>query len=350
MSISVDNSLPAYSRTLAELCAQIDCEEGWCGPRTPWSKPLIENFFRILNLLLLRHLPGFDPGMAVHVRDYDPKVHGVIDMRLFIYIFHRWVLHIYHRKVVPALGCCPDEAWAEGIAKAPAGMLDSADDIDSLFSVLCVGRLDHRGVLLNAIWYSSEELRDVRMAYGAKSMRVRCKLNEDDVTVLRTEHPRDKGRWIRLQARRPCYPPGTSNHIHELVRKAVVAKGREFDENTALAELRDLTDLFSKASQIYDADRTRVLLARAEGFGSENLFDGMDLAGTLGPAKGPFTGSRLNPITEGRHAPLDAPPLSPGNSAKAPPRQAKPRKTGDTASGPGLEFDTFEVLDSVNQR
>ena len=95
--------------------------------------------------------------------------------------------------MVPALGRCPDEAWAEGIAKAPAGMLDSADDIDSLFSVLCVGRLDHRVVLLNAIWYSSDELRDVRMAYGARPMRVRCKLNEDDVTALRTEHPPGQG-------------------------------------------------------------------------------------------------------------------------------------------------------------
>ncbi|MDO9714344.1 hypothetical protein, partial [Paracraurococcus lichenis] len=167
--IGIDNSKPAWGKTLKQVARTLDCDRMWLPPRTPWFKPVVEGFFRVLNQLLLQEMPGFTLGRAIDSKDYDPRVSACIGLRQFLFLFHAWICDIYQVRRQEGLGNrSPNECWRELLVNGEPGLLDSADDVASLFGVVRTGTLDHRGVRFCNIRYGSPELQGLRLDRGAR--------------------------------------------------------------------------------------------------------------------------------------------------------------------------------------
>ena len=345
--IGIDNSRQAWGKTLQEVGSRLDCDRTWLPPRTPWFKPIVEGFFGTLNKLLLQELPGFDLGRGIDHADYDPTVNACIGIRHFLYIFHKWLLDVYHVEPQEGLGGrSPNQTWLELLKNGEPGpgLLDSVDDLDSLFGVVRDGTLDHRGIRFENIRYRSDELRDFRLQSGARQ-RVRFKINPNDLGRVMVWHPSLKC-WVRAVAAREDYARGLSLHVHKLTRQHARRLNLEDSEAGHIVGRAELQKLIADSLPMALSVAAGTKIARAIGLGTQNIFGNMDHIGRLGLPSGPFAGTPLNLWHEGTSAIPDestspprtgmAPSIAPRRTSvgmeatQAPtavPRPSRPRKT-----------------------
>lgn len=317
--VALDNSRQAWGGTLKAVAGALDCDRVWLPPRTPWFKPIVEGFFKLLNTLLLRELPGFDLGKGVDRVDYDPARNACIGLRHFLLIFHKWLLDVYHVRSQEGLGDrSPDERWRELLKNGEPGLLDSRDDLDSLFGVVREGTLDHRGVQFETIRYRSDDLANLILAHGVKK-RVRFKINPTDLLHAMVWHPRAQG-WVPAKAADENYAQGLSLRVHQLVRQHTRRKGRVENASAHLLGLSELRELIADSLPQARSIGANAAIARAMGLGTQNLLGRIDHQGRLGPASGPWEGQRLNPWAEPAPKTLPAPP--PAGAPAGGPRDA----------------------------
>ena len=297
--IGADNSRQAWGKTLKEAKATLDCDLIWLPARTPWFKPSVEGMFGTLNTLVLRELAGFVLGRAIDAKDYDPAENACIGLRRFMHILHKWILDVYHVSPVGGPGSAsPNQRWLEAAKLGEPGLLDSSDDLESLFGVMREGTLDHRGVVFLNIRYASDDLQALRLQNG-RSMKVRIKINPSNLLHVMVRRSGGGG-WVRATAIRPGYADGLSQHLHLLVQKHTRAKNRLENGDAYEVGLCELQAMIAENLPSALSLGTNALIARALGIGTQNLFGTMDGSGRLGPASGPFQGQRLNPAAATR--------------------------------------------------
>jgi putative transposase len=317
--IGIDNSQPAWGHTLKEVARTLDCDLMWLPPRTPWFKPIIENFFGLVTKLLLQELPGFALGRAIDCKDYDPKVNACIGLRQFLFLFHAWVIDIYQVRPQEELGHrSPNDRWRELLANGEPGLLDAADDVDSLFGVVREGVLDHRGVRFMNIRYGGPELEGLRLDQGAKRT-ILFKINPANLLHVMVYHPGLKD-WVRGEAYRRDYADGLSLYVHGLVQAQIKRRGLEENEHTHIIGLADLKALIVESLPQAIELGSRQAIARALGVNSTHLIGGIDQFGRLPPPSGPWTGQTLNPCPDTARDPVPrdetpAPDASPSQAA-----------------------------------
>lgn len=279
-AIGLDNSKQAWGKTLKAVCSALDCDPFWLPRRTPWFKPVVEGFFHSLNQRLLVDLPGADLGRTIDRTDYDPKANACISLRTFLLIYHQWLLDVYHVEPQEGLGGrSPNQAWLDCLKNGAPGLLDSTDDLESLFGVVRDGVLDHRGVRFQNLYYVSDELQDMRMRSGARQ-KVRFKINPSNLYQVMVWHPRYNG-WIRAVSLNREYTFGLSLYVHELVQKQTRLKDRE--QNIA-SYLIGKVELQNKIADAWPSikDETFKEVARFANIGTQHLVAGMDHLGNLG--------------------------------------------------------------------
>lgn len=316
--ITVDNSRPAWGKSAAVVADALDIDWDWAPVRTPWFKPIVEGMFKLLNESLLRDLPGFVLPREIDRSDYDPAKNGCIGLRHFVFILHKWLAEEYHARPQDWLGCSPNQRWIQGTRDHEPGLLPRGSDLKRLFGVVREGRLDHRGLVYENLWYR-EGLEVLRRRSG-HALTVQVKIDPSDLGCV---HVFDKSTetWLPAAAERRAYATGLSLHRHLLVRKHTVKKHGRDDEALYEQGARDLHDFIARALQDAAGIRARTLMARAQGVGTQHLFGNLDHDGRLGPLTGPFAGQALNPLApQGRAAlppPAHAPAASPAASDAA---------------------------------
>lgn len=323
--IGIDNSKQAWGKTLREVSSTLDCDKIWLPPRTPWFKPLVEGFFRLLNDMLLNELPGFNLWGKFDRTDYDPAKNACIGLRTFLYIFHKWLLDLHHVRAVEARGnMSPNQLWELARSVSDPGLLDSHDDLESLFGVVRVGSIDHRGLLFENMRYRSEELRDLRITSGARK-QIRFKINPSNLLHVRFWHPVAKA-WMTAVAADEAYADGLSLHVHKLVRKHTREKNREENAENHRVGLTELRAMIAATAPQALTSATGAAVARFIGAGTQNLFAGMDHLGAFNPAPGLLLPAhRLSLSADTVHL------TSPDGTAAADP--APGPATGDAGSG-----------------
>ncbi len=295
-SIRIDNSKQAWGKTAEQICSALDIDWDWCPSRTPYFKPVVEGMFKMLNDQLLQQLPGFVlPRDGAYGDAYDPAKNAVIEFRLFLKIFHVWLIDVYHTARQPRLGGSPNERWAEGVAVIPVGLVDRASDLRSLFGIERDARLDHKGVVYEGLYFRSEALQQIRLDFG-HTQKVRVKIDPSNLRSVHVRHPRT-GAWIEADAERKAYAAGLALVQHQRIREYERQKfgtdgERALEAQKALAAV--IEDVAGGAQSI----RRNTLAARFLGVGTNNIFGSLDHDGQLGLLTGPFTGQRLNPTAD----------------------------------------------------
>lgn len=290
---TLDNELSAHAATVDLITKDLLSSVGVAPSRTPWWKPKIEGFFNQLNEMLLRELPGYVLARDLSPEEYDPTRNGCLGLRYFLYLFHVWLIDVYLQTPGPS-GKTPAELWREGTATWAPDLIARASDLDLLFGIVREGRLDHRGVLYEHLWYHSEELQELRVREG-HTQHPRVKVNPND---LKAVHVFDERRrlWVRANARDADYATGLTLHRHTLNLKNG-APGPVTIQKLRESEAR-LRSMIAEAAQVILSIQTAGLAARATGVGTQHIFNHLDVDGHLGALSGPFQGQTLNPLRE----------------------------------------------------
>jgi hypothetical protein len=198
-------------------------------------------------------------------------------------------------------------------------LLDSQDDIETLFGIVRTGTLDHRGLRLEGLYYSSDDawqmlLQKGLAKRGGASMPVKFKFNPMNLGQVRVLEPRH-GAWIPATALRSDYANGLSLYVHRLVRKHNRNRGRKEDDEAYLVGRAELHALIREVLPQNLSTSVNAAAARVLGVGTHMTFGALDRLGNRFPGVGPW---------EGR--PLSAPePPDPPPSQHAPSRQSMPQ-------------------------
>ncbi|UGX91101.1 transposase family protein [Bradyrhizobium barranii subsp. barranii] len=306
-----DNSLQAHSQSVSEMATELDSSYEFTRSRSPWEKGLVEGAFNLVNQTFLKELPGFvlPYDQRIDGHDYDPSKHGVISFRTLVWLWHHWLLTVYH-PFAPrnGSGMSRNDRWLEGIRRVRPTFLDRSADLDFLFGIVREGTwtLDRCGVVFEGLYYYSDDADFLRRRSGA-SQKVRVKVNPFDLLWVQV-WDKELEAWIPAKARQAQYAAGLDLHTHKLLRRyANLLSGRD-DVDAWLAALFHLQHLI--ADSVADALTigTSAKLARAMNISTAHLFRNMqpdgrlpqDSAGNDSRNRAQQTSGDLTPGADGR--------------------------------------------------
>ena len=301
----LDNGFSQWSQTVEGIAHDIDADYDFCPVKTPWFKSGVENSFSVLNSLLLKEIPGFVHKRGeIDIGDYDPLVNGCIGFRHFLFILHAYIVDFYHAGLTETKLPAPNLLWEEGKKIQAPGMLDRAADLDVIFGIKRVVRLDHRGVRFVNIWYVSEELHEIRRACG-QVLDVRISINPIDLGKVHAWHPKAEC-WV------PAYSTkgegkGISLHMWKLLEQVKRSKAWT-DDDATLRAMSFMHEIIGDCVRHAQSVRIGSLAARAVGLGTEHVFSHLDHDGNLGALTGPFQGRPINPFSAVKPEILTPPP------------------------------------------
>lgn len=216
--LSVDRGKDFSSVALSDTCLDLNIRIHRNPGKHPWYKGSIESFFKSLNGDLLNDLKGKVFPNIVDTNLYNPKKHSVITMDLFLKIFHKWVVDIYHQKKVSKGRIIPRVSWEQDLDKVPRRVMNK-NALDIVLAETEFRKNTKDGIVLDHIWYSSEELTNIRSVMG--SQKVQIKFNREDlgyIHVLDERNKRDKT-FIKVPAIEKNYAQGLSKHQHQVIVK-----------------------------------------------------------------------------------------------------------------------------------
>jgi hypothetical protein len=290
--VVLDNGAAQWSRTTEQVAFDLDMSISYTAPRTPWAKSRVEGMFEVLNRTLLREMPGF--VLAKDMHEYDPTKHGCMGLRHFLHVLHVWLVDVFMQEPHGLLMQSPAELWEEGTRNHPPSFVARSQDLGLLFGIYEEGRLDHRGVRYENLYYHSTELHALRRRYGDK-LAVEVKVDPSNLGAVHARIPGAESGWVRAEAALASYADNLSLHQHKLIQKFAREK---FGEVSAIALTRardDMIQLIENALPAALSIRSNSLIARALGIGTQHIFDNLNHDGELAGLSGPFAGESLNP-------------------------------------------------------
>lgn len=285
-----DNSLQAHAWSVSEMTTEMDVSYEFTRTRSPWEKGLVEGSFNVVNQTFLKEMPGYvlPYDQRIDGHDYDPSKHGVIGFRTLLWLWHHWLLTVYHPFAPRSgVGMSRNDRWLEGIRRVRPAFLDRSADLDLLFGIVREGTwcLDHRGVAFEGLYYYSDDVDFLRREEGA-SIKVRVKVNPLDLLWVFVWSNKFEA-WVPAKAREVHYAAGLDLHTHKLLRRyANWLSGRD-DVDAWLAAQFHLQHLI--AESVTDALTVGIStkLARAMNISTAHLFRNMQHDGRLGVPQEP---------------------------------------------------------------
>src|SRR5258708_2938582 len=217
-----DNSLQGHGKSIAAITLELDAAYDFTPSRSPWVKGLVEGAFEIANTTFLQEMPGYvlPREYEVDKKDYDPAKNAVIGFRHLLWLWHHWLLTIFH-ALAPRSGMkmSRNDRWLAGTRVIKPAFLDQSRNLDFLFGIVREGTwtLDHRGVIYEGLYYYSDGLDVLRHLRGA-TLKGRVKVNPLDLLSIQVRYQKEK-LWIPAKAPQEGYATGLSLHCHILFRR-----------------------------------------------------------------------------------------------------------------------------------
>jgi hypothetical protein len=243
-----------------------------------------------------RNLEG-DFG-KVDKKDYDPAKNAVIGFRHLLWLWHHWLLTIYH-PLAPRTGMrmSPNDRWLAGTRIIKPAFLDQSRNLDFLFGIVREGTwtLDHRGVIYEGLYYYSDGLDVLRHLRGA-TLKVRVKVNPLDLLWIQVWDEKEK-LWIPAKARQEAYATGLPLHCHILFRRHSDRLAGRDDLEGWIEAHAHLQYLIRSALPDALSIALQTKMARAMGIGTPYLFRNLHADGRLIAPPGAAIDLPLNPLS-----------------------------------------------------
>ncbi|MBM7070680.1 DDE-type integrase/transposase/recombinase [Shewanella sp. 202IG2-18] len=215
--LAVDRGKDFESIALIDACHDLNIRIERNPGKHPWYKGSVESFFKSLNEKLLQDMKGKVFPNIVDTNLYNPEKNAIITMDLFLYIFHIWIVDLYQPDFTSKRTIIPRESWIEDLDSVPRRIMNE-NSLDIVLSEVSSRMNSSNGIVLNHIWYDSDELVKLRSEIGFTN--VQLKFNREDlgyIYVLDERDPLDK-RYFKVPAKDQKYANGLSLHQHQVIK------------------------------------------------------------------------------------------------------------------------------------
>lgn len=202
------------SIALQDACMDLNIRIQKNPGRHGWYKGTIERHFRTINDELLSDKQGKVFPNIVDTNAYNPEKHAIITMGVFLKIFHKWLIDVYHQQKVSKGRIIPSVSWAEDLDKVPRRVMNK----DALNIVLSESKKltnTKDGIKFEYIQYDNEELMSLRSRRGFE--RTLFKYDRENLGQIQV-FDTDNNRYFEVKALNQKYAENLSLHQHRIIR------------------------------------------------------------------------------------------------------------------------------------
>lgn len=216
--LMVDNGLEFHSGDFERLCSYMHTEILYCGRGTPQEKPHNERFFGTLNEHIIHKLGGTTKSNPQDRKEYKSEKEACVTLDRLKSILNAYIVDVYHEKPHTSLKEPPRQVWQRLINPSQIPLMADIDDIDLIFSKSERRAVSHRGVTISDIWYSNQDLKDLRKQVG-DTFETEVRYDEDDLSKVWVFHPYIEGEYITVTALDKDYTKNLSFFMHKSVKE-----------------------------------------------------------------------------------------------------------------------------------
>lgn len=199
---------------LSDACMELNIRIQRNPGRHGWYKGSIERHFRTINDKLLSDKAGKVFPNIVDTNSYKPEKHAVITMGLFLKVFHKWVIDIYHMSKVSKGRIIPSVSWAEDLDRVPRRVMNK-DALDIVLSEKKGLTNTKDGIGFDYIQYDSKELANLRAKHGF--VKTLFKYNRENLGQIQVFDSHEN-KFFEVKAVNQKYAQGLSLHQHKIIK------------------------------------------------------------------------------------------------------------------------------------
>lgn len=236
--LSVDNGKEFWSADLNRILSELNIAPDFNAVRRPWLKGKVEHIFFTINMTLLTFMPGKTFHNILAKGEYNPELNAVMGISLFIKIFHKWVIDVYHQGGVKDTLCVPKIEWKKAYDYFPPRLYKGDKNQLQVVCGKSMWRMMRKGGvrLYKGLFYDGEELLAYRAITGNK--RVLIKYDPDDLTQVYVFDNINR-HYIIVPSASPKEIVGLTLYQYKMIRLFLKTKNEEQIDPVAIARGRE---------------------------------------------------------------------------------------------------------------
>ncbi|WP_448188807.1 hypothetical protein [Azospirillum sp. sgz301742] len=205
-TIVVDNAWRQTGVSFQDACEDGNINVEWAPVKNPEYKAFVERFFRTLNEILFKEMPGgvpFDPVMMRKL-GLDPRKTAAITLSRLEEFIYTAIYEVYGQEPHSGIGMAPLLAWRKGLAAAPREIVDDIDFLAAAFGMVDEATLDRTGITFRNLKFhdpdvttallndlaSTTPVRRQRKRLSSATARVKIKYNPADIRGIWVWNPK----------------------------------------------------------------------------------------------------------------------------------------------------------------
>jgi putative transposase len=236
--LSVDNGKEFWSADLERILSELNIATDFNAVRRPWLKGKVEHIFFTININLLTYFPGKTFHNILAKGEYKSESNAVIGISLFIKIFHKWVIDIYHQGGVKDVLCVPRIEWKKAYDYFPPRLFKGDKRQLQVVCGKSIWRMMRIGGvrLYRGLFYDCEELLAYRAITGNKKVLV--KYDPDDLTQVYVFDDTNR-HYIIVPSSSPTEIEGLTLYQYKMARRYLRKCNEEQVDAVAIAQARE---------------------------------------------------------------------------------------------------------------
>lgn len=246
-----DRGSDLTSKDLEQAAFQLGFVLNYMPGRSPHLKGTVESFFGGLQDQLLSSLPGATFRNWERRGDYDPDAGPLLPYVTLVEVIHRHLVDVYSCEKHPTTAQTRLEMWQESAAEFPPTLPASPEELLVLLSKTTERTLSNRGIELDGMFYTSDELMALRAELAVHNQfpdKLTIRYNPWDLGSVWVLNPLDR-RYLSAPSVDAALQ-GMTAYQWRITRRAIRERFDDPDRLLSLAAARNsLRDVVDEAIQ-----------------------------------------------------------------------------------------------------
>ena len=246
-----DRGSDLTSKDLEQAAFQLGFVVDYMPGRSPHLKGTVESFFGSLQDQLLSTLPGATFRNWERRGDYDADAGPLLPYETLVEVIHRHLIDVYSYEKHPTTAQTRLEMWQESATEFPPTLPASPEELLVLLSKTTERTLSNRGIELDGMFYTSDELMALRAELAVHNVsldKLTIRYNPWDLGAVWVLNPLDR-RYLSAPAVDAALQ-GMTAYQWRITRRAIRERFDDPDRLLSLAAARNsLRDVVEQAIQ-----------------------------------------------------------------------------------------------------
>ncbi|TRW98581.1 Mu transposase C-terminal domain-containing protein [Candidatus Methylobacter oryzae] len=232
----LDNGFEFHSDDLDSVGFDLGSHIQFCPKHSPWYKGVVERYLGTINCSFVHQLPGTSFSRFYQRGDYDPQKAALLTFAEFKQVFEKWVVDIYAQDLHGGIGTTPMARWQESMTHHQPILPNDLQTFQRHIGKVYSRSLRHDGILLNWLYYRSDELAPIMRSYG-EGVKVRIVSDPEDLGEIYVWGP-DDAEPIIVKAVEYDYAKGLTAKQNKFIRLRLIEQGEAAVDKAVLRKAK----------------------------------------------------------------------------------------------------------------